>query len=203
MYSQKAKMPSAANVKATAPHFLANKKQAIVERDSGVFEPTGESYSASRRSSACSSGCPSVCSGAPITSPNTTSSSAYSSAASTYSEIDGHRRSGANSPFEGNLMKKIQPSEITERIPFHPNVVKHPSSNAEENFSENLMKNVATSTLHKNRNRGLTSLIKKDYASSESGRRLYDQVNNRTFEKKRLLGKVSSFKINKFFSQKI
>ena len=54
------------------------------------------------------------------------------------------------------------------------------------------MKNGATSTLHKNRNRGVASSSKTDHVPMESGRQLYDQANNRTFEKKRLpvLGKV-------------
>ena len=184
MYAEKMQLRSGPNVKTTptAPYFLANKKNAVIERDSGVYEPTGESYSTSRRSSVCSSGVPAV-------SPNTTSSSAYSSAASTCSENEGQRRrSRASSPFEGNL-KKIQAPEIADRIPFHPHLVQHQQAN----FSENVMKNVATSTLYKNRNRGVASSSKTDHVPMESGRRLYDQANNRTFEKKRLLGKVRIF----------
>ena len=184
MYSQTAQSQSSSNVNAIRFPF-ANKKSVIVEKDSGVYEPTGESYCASRRNSACSAGFPSVCSGVPTVSPNTTSSSAYSSAASTCSEIDVHRRrSGAISPFERSSTKKVQ-RDCIDRIPFHPIVVRNRC------LDENT-KTIASSSSHKCRNKAVSSLFKPDYSTlSDNGRRLYDQINNRVFEKKRLLGKVS------------
>ena len=181
MYSQKMQFVSCSSAKTTTG-FLANKRQTNVEKDSGVYDPSTVSYSASRRGSASSSGCPSGYSGVPVTvSPNTTSSSAYSSAASTCSETDVLRRDpAAKSRFESSNTQKM---DYNNRVPFHPQLVNHFPSTATDNF-ERVVRNTA--------GRFPSSFVKSEYAS-DNGRKLYDHINNKVYEKKRLLGKVSAF----------
>ncbi|CAK8676182.1 unnamed protein product [Clavelina lepadiformis] len=176
------------------------RKSKQLEKDSGIctgiFDPLVENFSVSRRSSAYSSGCSSVCSSIPTTpSPDiTTASSAYSSATSSCcdSEAQTRRKSDIAMPLH-QYLDSANNNNHCSRVPYHPELSAVPSSPATLNLSATETRTASSSVhfvaSHRRINPQSCTSTKCDQSTAEDNRRLRDPVTQKTFEKRRLLGK--------------
>ena len=153
-------------------------KHAAMEKDSGVYD----NYSVSRRGSACSSVGTSVYS-RNVNSPDTTASSAYSSVTSSCS---GNEFQKKMLPMPTNIGENLNQVYV-DRVPYHPQLAAFQQSATSSCPSESVRPSVSSQS--QTLERGLSSSSAK--SEQDLLRCLYDPVHDKTYEKKRLLGKVS------------